>query len=500
MWVAELCPDSGVKGYKRKSLLAVLNLRSAHILFPHLNPKQAYLCYDCVSVVGRKTKRCGKRRVYVEPERVSSSVPGAPLPPPQLTETPEVQSSLNGTKEHRCNHCDARLVNTPKGNKRRSLLTVLDLRSAQILFPHLDPNEAFLCYDCVSVVTRKTKRCGKRRVYVEPVPAPEGPLSPKHIKKKLGLNEHYYASHEPSPAPRPVRFRHGGRPRVLASNRRRLQQVSGFKEALMKVCAKLISSEHKVMVNDLDGPFRKTFTPENLSAFGWDKTTSWAEQKAPLTVACLRAMFPSTKKIQKQKLSYVRGQRGQLTEEEVKQMLDRRVSLLLSVPLYTSTNRCGFLQTAFSVEMLRHHCPIRLFSITNSLGISQCKTATRNHTKRLAREHDTQVKQWRDEVQMTKRTLFCCAESKKAAAYTFSWGNFKVVRDTFKSFVSVCRAIRATNRTPSLQVPSVASSERGYTFATWAFHFAHGVRVNFRHLQLEQWTYLLTASSYQNSL
>lgn len=61
------------------------------------------------------------------------------------------------------------------------------------------------------------------------------------------------------------------------------------------------------MVNDLDGPFRKTFTPENLSSFSWDKTTSWAEEKAPLTVACLRAMFPPTKKIQKQKLSYVRG-------------------------------------------------------------------------------------------------------------------------------------------------------------------------------------------------
>lgn len=81
-------------------------------------------------------------------------------------------------------------------------------------------------------------------------------------------------------------------------------------------------------------------------------------------------------------------------------MLDRRVTLLLSVPLYTSTNRCGFLQTAFSVEMLRHRCPIRLFSITNSLGISQCKTATRFHAKRLSGEHDKQVKQWRDEIQV----------------------------------------------------------------------------------------------------
>lgn len=82
-------------------------------------------------------------------------------------------------------------------------------------------------------------------------------------------------------------------------------------------------------------------------------------------------------------------------------MLDRRVSLLLSVPLYTNTTRCGFLQTAFSVEMLRLRCPASLFSITNSLGLSQCKTAARIHSRRLGAEHDRQVKTWRDEIQVS---------------------------------------------------------------------------------------------------
>lgn len=241
--------------------MTVLNPRSAQILFPHLDPKHAFLCYNCVSAVTRKTKRCGKRRVYVEPDPVSSPAPAdppaafAPGEPPEPPGTSpneaEVRVDLNATKEHRCSHCEARLVNTPKGYKRRSLLTVLDLRSAQILFPHLNPKDAFLCYDCVSVVTRKTKRCGKRRVYVEPVSPPGEPPPPKQLKKRPGLSEHDYASQEPPPAPRPVRSRHGGRPRVcdllqkknLVSNLRRLQQVSGFKEALMKICTKLISSE-----------------------------------------------------------------------------------------------------------------------------------------------------------------------------------------------------------------------------------------------------------------
>ncbi|KAK2826840.1 hypothetical protein Q5P01_021054 [Channa striata] len=477
--------ENSPKGYKRRSLSSVLNPRSAQILFPDLNPKDAFLCYDCVSGLTRKTKRCGKRRVYLG--TVPGTAPAEPPPAGQGTETPsgspdeaDAPGALRGSREHRCSHCDARLVNTPKGYKRRSLLKVLDLRSAQILFPHLNPKDAFLCYDCVSVVTRKTKRCGKRRVYVEaesgraPNPsAPHAALAPgeppaawQPVKRRC-VNEHDYASQEPPPAPRPqpARVRHSGRPRVcdllqkknLTSNLRRLQQVTGFKEALIKVCAKIINNERKAMTNDLNGPFRKTFTPENLSSFSWDKTATWAEEKAPLTVACLRAMFPPTKKIQKQKQNYSKGSSvRQMTEEEVKQMLDRRVTLLLSVPLYTSTYKCGFLQTAFSVEMLRHRCPIRLFSITNSLGLSQCKTATRIHNKRLAGEHDKQVKQWRDEIQMTKRTQFCCDDSKRAAAYTFSWGE--------------------------VRVPSLSSTERGYTFETWAFRFAHQVRVNFRYL------------------
>ncbi|XP_063764454.1 uncharacterized protein LOC134881215 isoform X2 [Eleginops maclovinus] len=214
------------------------------------------------------------------------------------------------------------------------------------------------------------------------------------------------------------------------------------------------------MVNDLEGPFRKTFSPENLSAFSWDKTTSWAEDKAPLTVACLRSMFPPAKKIQKLTVNYSPGNKPRrMTEEEVKQMLDRRISLLLSVPLYTSSLRSCFLQTAFSVEMLRHRCPAKLFTLTNSLGLSQSKTSARIHVRKLAEDHERTVKQWRDEIQTTRTTQYVSEDSKKAAAYTFSWGK--------------------------VRVPSVSrseSTERGYSFATWVFRFAHQARVNFRNL------------------
>lgn len=96
-----------------------------------------------------------------------------------------------------------------------------------------------------------------------------------------------------------------------------------------------------------------------------------------------------------------------MTDEEVKQLLDRRISLVLSMSLYSSSLRACFLQTAFSVEMLRHRCPIKLFTVTNSLGISQSKTTARIHAKRLAEEHERQVKQWRDEIQVRDQSSWC---------------------------------------------------------------------------------------------
>ncbi|XP_044023797.1 uncharacterized protein LOC122862399 isoform X3 [Siniperca chuatsi] len=390
--------------------------------------------------------------------------------------------------QHRCGHCDAPIQRQAKGYKRKSLLSLIDLKSAQKLFPDLNPQEAFLCFACVRNVYQRTKKCGKRRIYVDPHPpsrpapaarsapsVPGEPPPPKKLKKRLKtmLNEHDYASQDPAPSPRPDppparRVRRGPisqvcgylRKKNFTSALNRLLQVSGFKEALLRVCGKIISTERKEMANDLEGPYRKTFSPENLAAFGWDTTTSWAEEKAPLTVACLRSMFPPAKKIQKQIVNYSPGNKPRrMTDEEVKQMLDRRISLVLSVPLYTGTLRACFLQTAFSVEMLRHRCPIKLFTIMNSLGISQSKTTARIHAKKLAEEHDRQVKKWRDEIQMTRKTQYCSDDSKKAAAYTFTWGK--------------------------VRVPSVSrsdSTERGYAFVTWAFRFAHQVRVNFRYL------------------
>lgn len=322
--------------------------------------------------------------------------------------------------EHRCSRCDALIPRQAKGYKRKSLLSLTDLKTARRLFPDLDPAQAFLCFSCVRLVYQRTKRSGKKRVYVDPQAAPrrastarppEDPPPPKKLKQRLkaALNEHDYASTNPEPTtrtePPPTRrVRRGPIPQIcgylqkknLRSALNLLLQVSGFKEALIRTCSKVINKERQSLVNDPDGPFRKTFSPSSLAAFSWDQTTSWAEQRAPLTVACLRSMFPPC--------------------------------VLLAVPLYTSSLQACFVQTALSVEMLRRCCPAKLFNILNGLGLSQCQTTARVHAKKLAAKHQQQVALWRE-----------------------------------------------------VQVPSV-STDQGYTFQTWAFRFAHRARVNFPYL------------------
>lgn len=187
--------------------------------------------------------------------------------------------------EHRCSHCDSPIQRQAKGYKRKSLLTVTDLRTARTLFPGLDPHRAFLCFTCVRYVYQNTKRSGKRRVYVDPQPparpapaarpalsvpgdtpgdSPGEPPPLKKLKKRLKtpLNEHDYASADPEPCPRPEpppprRVRRGPISQVCGYLRRknfssalnRLMTVSGFKEALIRVCGKILSNEvrpHKV--------------------------------------------------------------------------------------------------------------------------------------------------------------------------------------------------------------------------------------------------------------
>lgn len=171
----------------------------------------------------------------------------------------------------RCSHCGREVQRQIKGYKRKSLLTVLDLKSASTLFPRLDPHDAFLCFDCVRDVYHKTKKCGKRRVYVDPNPptrpapaarpAPSVPAEPpplKKLKKRLrsALNEHDYASQNPAPSdrtePPPARRGLRGpisqvcgylRRRKFSCALNRLLQVNGFKDALLKVCGRIISSE-----------------------------------------------------------------------------------------------------------------------------------------------------------------------------------------------------------------------------------------------------------------
>lgn len=165
-----------------------------------------------------------------------------------------------------CSHCNALIERRNKGYKRKSLLSVTDVRGAQILFPDLNPKHVFLCTACVRLVFQRTEKSGNRRICVgrRPLSSPAGSPCPaasvlreaQNLKKLKSLEEHDYASQDPAPSPQPDpqparNIRRGPIPKICSYLRKknltmalnRLLEINGFKEALMKTCVTIISSE-----------------------------------------------------------------------------------------------------------------------------------------------------------------------------------------------------------------------------------------------------------------
>lgn len=58
--------------------------------------------------------------------------------------------------------------------------------------------------------------------------------------------------------------------------------------------------QSKVLMKDQHGPLRQPLTEASVSGFSWDAVLAWGEEKAPMTLACLRAMFPKPNTIRTQ--------------------------------------------------------------------------------------------------------------------------------------------------------------------------------------------------------
>ncbi|XP_008275317.1 uncharacterized protein LOC103353908 [Stegastes partitus] len=307
----------------------------------------------------------------IEPQVMESRETDLQEKEPRLTESKDT--------ELRCSHCGAPIERQAKGYKRKSLLSLTDLRSASRLFPDLNPVQAFLCFSCVRLVYNRTKKSGKKRVFVDPQAArrpapprsvPEEPPPPKKLKprQKAAPNEHDYASQDSEPAARPEppqtrRLRRGPIPRIcrylqkknLSSALNLLLQVTGFRTALIRTCSRIIGQERKALVSDLQGPFRRTFSPEALAAFSWDQTTSWAQHKAPLTLACLRATFPPDRKLQKQTAAHGVGGEAAGGPEDQRPAVGVSVQQLAALLLPADGVQPGDAAPPLPRQALQHH-------------------------------------------------------------------------------------------------------------------------------------------------
>ena len=59
----------------------------------------------------------------------------------------------------------------------------------------------------------------------------------------------------------------------------------------------LLHCQRKPLLTDKSSPLSKQITMENMAELTWDGTVSWGEDCAPVTMQCLKAMFPSHKTI-----------------------------------------------------------------------------------------------------------------------------------------------------------------------------------------------------------
>ena len=57
-------------------------------------------------------------------------------------------------------------------------------------------------------------------------------------------------------------------------------------------------------MKDKDGPFTKAIDTKAISEFSWENSLAWGEGIAPVTLNCLRSIFPKAKHIKSQHSVY----------------------------------------------------------------------------------------------------------------------------------------------------------------------------------------------------
>lgn len=156
-----------------------------------------------------------------------------------------------------------------------------------------------------------------------------------------------------------------------------LWSTKGARKHMMEFWSKQLKEEMKALSRQSDSPFQqKVSSRQPLTSFPWTRCLNWAQEKAPLVTACLKALFPDVKALTK-------SSHG-LSEEQAQMLLERRTLVSLTVPLFTRNIwKNNFLQAALGAELRLQGCMGSALDALNTMGLCQNKDTVRLLLNRL---------------------------------------------------------------------------------------------------------------------
>nr|XP_015829792.2 uncharacterized protein LOC107395042 [Nothobranchius furzeri] len=275
--------------------------------------------------------------------------PSGPRRGPRRPKRPEDQN---------CSCCKVVFQRQGRSFNRRAVYTFTTPETVRWVFPDsVVTDRSFLCETCAQIIrTRgKRKQSGKRCMWLKPP-------NIKKVKDKQILGR---------------RMGKKSKAALLVSKSsykaafQTLWSSKGARKPMMAFWSKQLKNEMKTLSRQPDSPFhQKVSGRKPLSSFPWRRCLNWAQEKAPLVIACLRSMFPDINALYKSS--------NQLTEEQAITLLERRTVVALSIPLFTRNIwRNNFLQAALGAELRLQGCSGSALDTLNTMGLCQNKDTVR---------------------------------------------------------------------------------------------------------------------------
>ncbi|XP_024299623.1 uncharacterized protein LOC112266415 isoform X2 [Oncorhynchus tshawytscha] len=405
----------GPKGYNRRKVTTLTSPKTFQLVFDITPDDSSFLCWVCLGVLRRKTKQDGKLWTWSDlPTKVGRHrKPRAEIPSSSTTlsnQTPIITNPSSLSIEE----CIASLKNkrrpvrqwdgekwttltsrTPESHStaiRRPQTPIAPTThssstpSNQVNSSTLSSQTSNQISSLFSFGERTTKRRPKapqpttHSTLLSPFPVDEG-IRPK--KKKLPFSK-TKQSYGFGPHAKALHYMHSHQ--HLKAFRSLMKTKA--REAMIIFLAEVIAQESKVLMKDQRGPLRQPLTEASVSGFSWDTVLAWGEEKAPMTLACLRAMFPKPNTIRTQVMMGARETKRPRTEEAAGDMVSQRAGLILAIVLYTSMQKCNFIQASLGVEFWKQGCPLSVLKALSALGVCPSAASTRRHAERLTTGFD----------------------------------------------------------------------------------------------------------------